>query len=125
MNPEIKAKWLERLNDPSIKQGRMTLKSTTVAGEDIFCCLGVLCEIAVEEGIIEPPTPRHGIGDSVSMWCYGDGDDVLTMGAGIPPTKVMNWAGLDNLHAGPRHLPSMNDSGTPFVIIAQYIKEYL
>ena len=48
MNERIKQKWIKRLRSDKYEQGEGKLKSN-----DKYCCLGVLCEIAVEEGIAE------------------------------------------------------------------------
>jgi hypothetical protein len=50
---EIITEWVRRLRS-GIKQGREYLR-TTVDGQDYYCCLGVLCEMAVEQKVIPPP----------------------------------------------------------------------
>lgn len=47
MNPEMKTEWIERLRSGNYKQGRSMLNA-----EDQFCCLGVLCEIALDYGLV-------------------------------------------------------------------------
>lgn len=51
MNAELKAKWIAALRSGEYKQGRGKLKRN-----DLYCCLGVLCEVAdiklvTEEGL--------------------------------------------------------------------------
>lgn len=48
MNPEVKAEWVKRLREPGRKQITGMLEKPN-GGQ---CCLGVLCEIAAEQGIV-------------------------------------------------------------------------
>ena len=50
MNVEVKEKWLKALRGGEFKQGRERLCDLD---DNSYCCLGVLCEIAVAEGVIE------------------------------------------------------------------------
>lgn len=49
MNPEIKAQWVAALRSGDYQQGRGQLRS----GNNTYCCLGVLMELAVEAGVLE------------------------------------------------------------------------
>jgi len=46
MNKEIKARWIKALRSGDYKQGRDRLKRN-----DTYCCLGVLCDLSVKDGI--------------------------------------------------------------------------
>jgi hypothetical protein len=83
MNPEIKTKWLTALRSGNYEQGREQLATLTEGGTT-FCCLGVLCEIAVGEGIIKSE-PSNGN----EYLKYDTGSFYL-------PELVSEWAGLDN-----------------------------
>lgn len=85
MNPEIKKQWVEALRSGEYKQGYRTLARLTDddSGKE-YCCLGVLCELAVKEGII---TKRVLQDDSIVT--YGSDSSYL-------PAKVWRWAGLDS-----------------------------
>jgi hypothetical protein len=48
MDEKIKEEWIKRLRSGNYEQGIGFLNK-----DDKYCCLGVLCEIAVEEGILE------------------------------------------------------------------------
>ncbi len=52
MKPEIKEKWIKALRSKEYKQGIGNLK-TSVDNCTEYCCLGVLCDIAVKEKLIE------------------------------------------------------------------------
>ena len=45
MKPEIKKQWVQALRSGEYKQGRGQLKQGAT-----FCCLGVLCDLAVQSG---------------------------------------------------------------------------
>lgn len=84
MNPEVKREWLEALRSGDYVQGDGMLKMTTVDGTDPrFCCMGVLCELAVKHGVIaaaEQSIYSQG-------WSY-DNDKAY------PTAPVLEWAGL-------------------------------
>jgi hypothetical protein len=94
MNPEIKARWIAYLEDGTRTQGRKILRNEH--GDQ--CCLDVLCEIAVEDGIINPPhfSPVRN--------CYvyegtndpGTGYFPTWDEASLLPHVVAEWAGLDS-----------------------------
>jgi hypothetical protein len=125
MKPEVKAQWIAALRNGEYQQGQMSLSK-----DGKFCCLGVLCDLAVKAGVIPAPSTRNTLGDDL----YGTEDkcDVL-------PAEVKVWAGLveanpgvdmDQAPAGTRalecaagkeSLAGVNDSGTPFALIADII----
>lgn len=90
MNPDVKAKWLQKLRSGEYDQGRFFLrrKGRSEAEADRYCCLGVLCEVAVEEGVIPPAVSGHSWGDYRYM--YDDGSEQAL------PDAVADWAGLDD-----------------------------
>lgn len=90
MDQEIKSRWLSKLREPGRKQGKNVLRSS----DDFQCCLDLLCEIAVEDGIIPapellqdryvynvPPSEFHQFRESAS---------------GVLPVTVTRWAGLES-----------------------------
>jgi hypothetical protein len=119
MKKDIKKRWLKALRSGEFKQGSGALRTTS----DEFCCLGVLCELAVQDGVVES-TPSHG-----RDYLYGKG-----MHTAYPPPEVLEWAGLDTAdHAvavrtkdNPyRTLASLNDSGASFKEVAAVISQRL
>jgi len=98
MNPEIKTQWVNALRSGDYKQGHYMLAATIPeTSETRYCCLGVLCELAADAGIID----RTGT-DFRGRNTYGSEREVLTL-----PEAVQKWAGLN----GP-------DSENPQVTIA-------
>jgi hypothetical protein len=130
MNAEIKDRWIARLRDPNIKQGKHRL---CIEREGVvrYCCLGVLTELAVEEGVIPP-------GEFRVEYATSDPDDlglVPVKGYGLDsygypevavlPKGVVEWAGLpdESPMVGTHVLASLNDHGVPFAEIADLIEE--
>lgn len=54
MNTELIRKWVTALRSGKFTQARTKLARINADGTMSYCCLGVLCEIAVADGIIEP-----------------------------------------------------------------------
>lgn len=118
MNADIKAEWVNRLRSGEYEQGRSRLRTG-----DKYCCLGVLCEIAVENGVIPEPTVDYD-----EIYRYGGGNDnsISTL-----PETVVDWAGLgDNTEptapfADDVQLSVLNDNGCSFEAIANKIEDGL
>jgi hypothetical protein len=51
MNKVIKKEWVERLRSGKYKQGKYRLRDSN----NNYCCLGVLCEVYVDEKLIPEP----------------------------------------------------------------------
>lgn len=106
MDQEIKARWVERLRSGEIPQGHKALGA--ISGER--CCLGVLCDIAVEDGIIEAPVSVAGYPYTILYAGY----------SGLPAPVVYRWSGLDGGFA--QDLAISNDNGATFEEIADLIE---
>jgi hypothetical protein len=84
VKPEIKSRWLEALRSGDYKQTTATLRST----DNGYCCLGVLCELALQEGIV-----RREDGERWSTYiATGDGGGYSDCNL---PEAVQEWAGID------------------------------
>lgn len=66
LKPEIKAAWVEALRSGSYRQGRGQLKVPAEDG-DRFCCLGVLCDLATREGLVEWRWEGRGVPKAVDV----------------------------------------------------------
>jgi hypothetical protein len=126
MRTDIKELWVAALRSGAYRQGTGALKVTTRVGEGTgYCCLGVLCELAVTAGMIPPPTKTDGL--SSDHWTYGIGESVHDT---ILPAIVRDWAGILSrnpaINGHPQStLAGANDSGLSFGEIADIIEEQL
>lgn len=129
---------VKRLRWGGYRQGQTALRRLGEDGApDMFCCLGVLCEMAVEDGVVmrEAPETRE-VG--VSYLYVSEG----TVDSSYLPDVVVDWAGivsdieketdLGEYHYeqrgqwGESHgqaLAVMNDEGMPFPDIADWLEE--
>lgn len=110
----VAKKWVKALRSGKYRQAMGTLHNK----DNKFCCLGVLCDLAVKAKVIPAPDATYINGDR-----YYDGN-VSTL-----PNSVMNWAGLaDDEGAfttkdGKRErLTNLNDTGKKFSTIARVIE---
>lgn len=144
MNPEIKSEWVAALRSGDYKQTKDVLSD----GQG-FCCLGVLCDLAVKKGVAKF-VPNDG--DGVTYFTDDDEWDGDMDNTSLP-SGVACWAGLvdetgcaitdprvpfpdEDLRAlgvissfksdkGVAHLATLNDKGKTFVEIADLIERDL
>jgi hypothetical protein len=94
MNPEIKAKWADRLINGSDAQGTGYLHRIDGHGVSRFCCLGILCELTVEAGIakkrLEEPSYIQYTGIDVEWDIDPHAQEISVL-----PPAVAAWAGCD------------------------------
>ncbi len=122
-DPTVKAEWVKRLRSGAYKQGFGYLRNT----DDSYCCLGVLCEIAVEQGIIPEPKQYPGM-----AWGYVDTSQGDSARFGGPPKAVYRWAvgwpeGANSWRPTwvSRLIDMNDDEKKSFNQIAEYIEENL
>lgn len=113
MDQKIRTQWVQALRSGDYLQGQHYLVQLISEGVRRHCCLGVLCELAVQAGVI-PPSVQAGE------------ELALTFGTGpyrskaTLPLPVLSWAGLESADplvmtpAGSAHLTEMND-GSPLL----------
>lgn len=102
MNKKVKKKWIKALRKgevngkPVVQTDNFLGKIDKVVVEDgkhkgkkarQLCCLGVLCELAVEEGII---SRKEGYFESAQIHTYVYEGEFQHL-----PNEVVAWAGLD------------------------------
>ncbi len=96
MNQKVKELWVKALRSGEYQQGKEHLRK-----DGQYCCLGVLCDLAIKAGLL------YGVD-----WIDG-----------YPPSVVSIWANLDfDAQAG---LIDMNDGGSTFEQIALAIENGL
>lgn len=91
MNPDVKAKWLTALRSGEYSQTKGYLHNA-----EGYCCLGVLCDIAVKDGVIESSTS-----DAEN---YAEGVRIYDGRAELPTDTVAAWAGFGINEFGLREL---------------------
>lgn len=127
MNQEIKKLWVDALRSGRYEQGVGVLRDRA----DKYCCLGVLCELAVEANVLERAEPDiEGVYSYHGPLAGSDDSSVILL-----PVSVMHWAGLEgsaevlvrseSRWGGERLLSGLNDSGETFEYIASVIEEEL
>lgn len=81
MNKEIAMKWVAALRSGEYKQGKQCLNNNN----EKFCCLGVLCELAIKDGIQlnKENSTFNGIFEYDSY-------------IGTIQKKVKDWSGIDS-----------------------------
>jgi hypothetical protein len=98
MDKEIRDIWVKSLETKELPDGtkitqtKDALRAKTRGGRRPLCCLGVLCEIAVQKGVIPAPVKAD---DGTFEWFYEDeyGETHQHEDEDLPPA-VMAWAGL-------------------------------
>lgn len=102
MIESIKAQWVAALRSGKYRQGKGTLRKVddyAITGTDFsYCCLGVLCEIAVEHGIVTREVDSTGrtryVGTQyVGEKAAGGSTDFL-------PHPVRQWANIPSDNGG-------------------------
>lgn len=116
MNPEVKTLWLKALRSGEYEQGQGFLNR-----RGKFCCLGVLCDLAVRSGV------------EVEVEVYPFASEHLYDGDGSTlPESVKVWAGLNSYdpQLGENTCIALNDGDEyverhEFSEIADLIEEHL
>ena len=121
---KILSAWLEALRGQSEVKYKQTTeylrRKRGPRAQDGFCCLGVLCELAVKAKVIDPPLLADSDDEE-----YSYSEEVGTL-----PDEVRMWAGIredvgrfygtDNRS---ETLTNLNDSGASFKKIASIIEK--
>jgi hypothetical protein len=102
-NKENVRKWVDALRSGKYGQTQGFLRR-----DDRFCCLGVACEVAMENGVAVSAFPRDDSYGGNGVWAYG-GEGLVA----LPPWSVVEWLGLDEenpkLTDEGRHAAELND----------------
>lgn len=130
MYQELKEQWIERLESGNFRQGTGAL-----CKNNLYCCLGVLCEIGVERGFLrkemydrDQPYIYHVVGKEEAIPDIGM---VTTLNK-----EFLEYCGFDIVSHGTlinvedeegyiRSLGGLNDDGESFSTIAQIIRARL
>lgn len=107
MNLEVKEKWIAALRSGDYQRGEGFLRR-----DESYCCLGVLCDLAVKDGVILEP--KLGV-DKFTYYYAGIYTHL--------PQAVIAWAGEDVMYKQYK-LSTMNDDGASFAEIADFIERW-
>ena len=130
MNEAISQKWIQELESGRWKKGISKLHRRAGEGdhstEDSFCCLGVLCRMALDAGVSLDVRNDQDAED------YGERQVKYDGNTGELPEKVMDWAGIQTaLGELPQEEPGVgndltliNDRNTDFKEVVEAIREY-
>lgn len=89
MKPEIAKKWVEALRSGQYEQGYDLLRSrNAITGKEQYCVLGVLCDLAVKDGVPIVADDDFGCGYE---WNNGFGTHREVE---VLPPPVVEWAGF-------------------------------
>lgn len=120
MKKEIAEKWVATLRSGEIQQTTGALGKA----DGKRCCLGVLCDIAVEDGVIGEPE-EYGEWEEYGQWMNYAGE------GNVLPKAVQVWAGMrtpngmyEETADGVCLLSQDNDAGNTFTQIAYTIEKY-
>lgn len=123
MKQEIADRWVRELRLPGRPQIQGNLSS--LIGD---CCLGVLCKIAVEDGVIETIYSNN---ENLIRYGVNDDFDVYNL-----PRAVIEWAGMHSVTGEfdgslidgfetRNDLALLNDRGRTFSEIADIIEAHV
>lgn len=94
MKREQGEELIKRLRSGKYKQGEGFLNLPQENGESLFCCLGVLCEMATESGAVKR------VSRGTSTMYYGDktlnAEDMGGWYNRVLPPAVIEWAGVES-----------------------------
>jgi hypothetical protein len=137
VKPEIKERWIEALESGKYRQtqGHLQVKDGADSEyRDGYCCLGVLCELAVEDGVVNVKTNRNVYGITEVEYFSGDPDESVDSSTTELPEAVVEWAGLSEINpnvslpiTGWPQLASSEDFGpedTATISLAELNDEY-
>lgn len=134
MDSTIRDEWVAALRSEEYTQGTGYLRT----GNE-YCCLGVLCDLAVKHDVIPAPVRssdrESGIHTSTEFYIYGPDDDTSYVSL---PKAVAEWAELDERNpeveipdavfpdeTHSAELAELNDDTHSFVEIADLIEDQL
>lgn len=139
MNKEIKERWIAAL-----RSGEYSQSSGYLSTDEGYCCLGVLCEIALQDQVVIK-TKDSSIDEH---FVYTSKIDPVDRDTGVLPLAVVAWSGMPNRNPNitstkeevspnifsefgneynevTATLAGFNDNGATFEQIADLIEKYL
>lgn len=121
MKQHIKREWVKRLNSGMYPQGYSRLRRD-VEGKAFYCCLGVLCEMAMEAGVVIRGDENGDVQKGVRRYT-SVAEPETDFASLYLPQAVADWAELGDSEQ--KNLGWMNDQGCTFDYIASCIEKDL
>lgn len=140
--PEIKQRWVEALRSGEYRQGfnKLCVIDSEDSDERLYCCLGVLCDLAVQDGVtrwnndwqhqnqtfVSIETATALLPNSVIEWAFGRIPEPVKIGALTWVAEEPMVQEMFNGELDWESLATLNDSGKcNFSHIADLIEEQL
>lgn len=99
MNAEIKTKWIEALKSGKYAKGVKALNYTDDNGVQRYCCLGVLCDLYIQETKIGAwKDSTSSISSNIKRKHFYKDD--YNLGSAFLPAEVREWADMYTPSAG-------------------------
>lgn len=118
IDPKVKAAWVKGLRSKEYRQGKKVLCKTTRVGNDNFCCLGVVFDVAATDRDARWLPVDHEAGEVTWSAYYGREGASARL-----PFDFSVKIGLTN--EAENMLVKMNDGGDSFAKIADWIEKTL
>lgn len=119
--------WFKKLEETELKQG----KGALCTRNNEYCCLGIACEVAIENGLLIEKWMDEKYSDNVHL--YGKRNEDIS--SAYLPSIVSDWLGMKTIEGAPVNEPMslskvddscaiMNDEGLSFKEIAQRLQKH-
>lgn len=97
INKERLKLGVDALRSGQYEQARGSLMNVAPDGQKSYCCLGVLCDIAVKNGVVgvTPVEVVHDPGFVIAEAVRGDGEGCIVRA--LLPHVVREWYGFDSV----------------------------
>lgn len=119
----IRTHWIPALRSGAYEQGKGCLRNK----DDMYCCLGVACDLAIQDGMLGDWIERD------SLWAIPVGNGRYA--DGVLPSKLAVFLGMDRygnnvpvkeftMQVSYGGLSVANDRGVPFTKIADALEAW-
>jgi hypothetical protein len=134
MKIDIAKQWVDALKSGTYQQGQGKLHATDINGTCMYCCLGVLCDLYMQQNPDELDVKVVTRKSDVNLQhtqMLSIGDDSITVydnDSLVLPLRVREWAGMHdalgrftNASHAQDSLAELNDHGMSFAKLADVI----
>jgi hypothetical protein len=131
MNPEVKEKWVAALRSGKYVKTRRALHRI-VESDDVpagYCCLGVLCDLAAQEGIVTEIGNKvedhvNNAGEAITLESISYFIDKFdgVQNYSYLPDVVAEWAGIS--YKGVLPHPVIGENGDAYRTLAELNDQY-